>query len=102
MAQTQVAIERALAVAGGRYLPIQFSRIAIAVLTLTFVLASLTGTALSIELQAIGFLFGMVALNLPHGGFEHFENLRWRTASFQLSYVGLYLLGIVGFVAPLC
>jgi Brp/Blh family beta-carotene 15,15'-monooxygenase len=50
------------------------------------------------EVQMVGYLIGMVALNLPHGGYEHFENLRHRRVSFSLRYIMLYLAFLVGFV----
>jgi len=46
----------------------------------------------------VGYLIGMVALNLPHGGYEHFENLRHRRVSFSLRYVGLYLAFLAAFI----
>jgi len=46
----------------------------------------------------VGYLIGMVALNLPRGGYEHFENLRHRRVSFSLRYITLYLVFLVGFV----
>jgi Brp/Blh family beta-carotene 15,15'-monooxygenase len=45
------------------------------------------------------YLVGMVALNLPHGGYEHFENLRRRRPAFRWRYVAVYLGVIAGFVA---
>lgn len=89
--------------AGG--LPLSVSRAGLVVLTVAFAVARLGGISFPIELQAGSYLFGMVALNLPHGGFEHFENLRRRLSTFQVRYVALYL-ALVGsfaglfFIAP--
>ena len=74
------------------------SRIALGALAVGGVLAALLNVSLSMEAQMIGYLIGMVALNLPHGGYEHFENLRHRRVSFSLRYVVLYLAFLVGFV----
>jgi len=47
----------------------------------------------------IAYLVGMVALNLPHGGYEHFSNLRRRGLPFGARYVGLYVGFVASFVA---
>lgn len=57
------------------------------------------GVTLAYETQAWVYLFGMVALNLPHGGYEHFANLRHRELDFRWRYLGLYLTLVAGFVA---
>ncbi|MEZ3116987.1 Brp/Blh family beta-carotene 15,15'-dioxygenase [Halobaculum sp. MBLA0147] len=64
-----------------------------ALLALTLVVGGLrlTGTTIPLRAQAAAYLVGMVALNLPHGGYEHFANLRRRTAEFRWRYVGGYL-----------
>ena len=74
------------------------SRIALGLLTLGGLTAALLGVSLSMTAQMVGYLIGMVALNLPHGGYEHFENLRHRRFSFSLRYLGLYLAFLAGFV----
>ncbi len=86
---------------GSDPLPVHVSRVAFLVLTAGFALAWIAGIRLPIRVQAAGFLFGMVVLNLPHGGFEHFDNLRFRTGSFQLSYIAVYVLAIAAFVGVL-
>jgi Brp/Blh family beta-carotene 15,15'-monooxygenase len=64
------------------------------------------GVRATVRQQAAVYVVGMVALNLPHGGYEHFANLRRRAAAFRWRYVGAYLL-LVGaflglfFLAPL-
>jgi len=84
---------------------INVSRCLVAVLTVGFALAALTGTVPSLQTQLLVYLVGMVALNLPHGGYEHFENLRYRGLPFGTQYVVGYL-ALVGtfvglfFIAP--
>ena len=63
------------------------SRITLGALALGGIGASLFNVSLSMQAQMVGYLIGMVALNLPHGGYEHFENLRHRRASFSLRYI---------------
>lgn len=53
---------------------------------------------LSISTQAAVYLFGMVALNLPHGGYEQFTNLRRRAGQFRFRYVGAYLVMVAAFL----
>jgi Brp/Blh family beta-carotene 15,15'-monooxygenase len=77
------------------------SRAALVVLTAGFAVAHLLGVAAPPRVQYGVYLVGMVALNLPHGGYEHFENLRHRTLSFGWRYVAVYLGAILGFVALL-
>ncbi len=80
-------------------LPIQASRIALVGVTAVFAAAAATGRVPSLETQMIIYLVGMVALNLPHGGYEHFSNLRRRGLPFGARYVALYVAFVVGFVA---
>ncbi|MFB6087883.1 MAG: Brp/Blh family beta-carotene 15,15'-dioxygenase [Haloarculaceae archaeon] len=75
------------------------SRATLAALAAGFAAAGTVGFHLSLRAQMLVYLVGMVALNLPHGGYEHFENLRRRRPTFRLEYVGAYLAGIAGFVA---
>lgn len=63
-----------------------------------FGIISLVGWDVSLQNQMIIYLIGMVALNLPHGGYEHFNNLRNRGLPFGTKYVFLYLTIIVAFV----
>jgi Brp/Blh family beta-carotene 15,15'-monooxygenase len=74
------------------------SRLSLGLLALAGIAAALLDVSLSMTGQMIGYLIGMVALNLPHGGYEHFENLRHRRVSFSLRYIGLYLTFLAGFV----
>ncbi|MCS4032445.1 Brp/Blh family beta-carotene 15,15'-monooxygenase [Salinibacter ruber] len=74
------------------------SRITLGALAVGGILAALLDVSLSMEAQMVGYLIGMVALNLPHGGYEHFENLRHRRISFSLRYIVLYLAFLIGFV----
>ncbi len=52
---------------------------------------ALSPYTVAMETQAAIYLLGMVALNLPHGGYEHFANLRRRVRRFRWQYVGGYL-----------
>ncbi|MEF8816276.1 MAG: Brp/Blh family beta-carotene 15,15'-dioxygenase [Salinibacter sp.] len=74
------------------------SRITLGALALGGLIAAMLDVSLSLEAQMVGYLIGMVALNLPHGGYEHFENLRHRRVSFSLRYVVLYVAFLVAFV----
>ena len=85
--------------AGGT--PLTVSRVALLVLTVGFAVGRLVGLQLSLRVQAGVYLLGMVAMNLPHGGYEHFDNLRRRATSFQGEYVGAYLLSVGLFVGLL-
>ncbi|WP_324662937.1 Brp/Blh family beta-carotene 15,15'-dioxygenase [Haloarcula sediminis] len=85
--------------AGGT--PLTVSRVALLVLIAGFAAGRLAGLSVSLRVQAGVYLLGMVAMNLPHGGYEHFENLRRRAASFQRGYVGAYLLSVALFVGLL-
>jgi Brp/Blh family beta-carotene 15,15'-monooxygenase len=75
------------------------SRAALLVLAVGFVLVRAAGVTVPLEAQMVVYLVGMVALNLPHGGYEHFENLRRRRPTFRWRYVATYLVAITGFVA---
>jgi len=89
----------------GRLLPradvgaITVSRVALLALTAGFGLAALAGTTPGLRAQMAAYLFGMVALNLPHGGYEHLENLRHHGLPFGARYVAAYLAVVAGFVA---
>ncbi|AUX10399.1 beta-carotene 15,15'-dioxygenase [Halalkaliarchaeum desulfuricum] len=78
---------------------LQLSRLSIGVLAAGFVLLSITGRGITLESQLVVYLIGMVALNLPHGGYEHFSNLRHRGFPFGARYVALYVGFVVGFIA---
>lgn len=71
------------------------SRLSLLALTVGFGIVTLTGTLPSLRVQMILYLIGMVGLNLPHGGYEHFENLRNHGLPFGARYVAAYL----GFIA---
>jgi len=74
------------------------SRASILALVAVFGALAATGTSLTLETQMILYLVGMVALNLPHGGYEHFTNVRRRGLPFGARYVAVYLAFVVGFV----
>ena len=80
---------------------LRFSRAALLVLTVGFAAVAAAGIQLPLEAQMVIYLVGMIALNLPHGGYEHFENLRRRQPTFRWRYVAAYLSGIALFVALL-
>jgi len=77
--------------------PLTVSRVALILLTAGFAVGRLVDLRVPLRVQAGVYLLGMVAMNLPHGGYEHFANLRRRAASFQGRYVGAYLLAIALF-----
>ncbi|MFB6154023.1 MAG: Brp/Blh family beta-carotene 15,15'-dioxygenase [Halodesulfurarchaeum sp.] len=74
------------------------SRVTMAFLTVAFGTAALIDLRVPLQAQAAVYLIGMVALNLPHGGYEHFENLRRRARDVQWRYIGAYLLLVAGFL----
>lgn len=74
------------------------SRAALAALTVGFAAAALVGAVPSLRTQLVVYLFGMVALNLPHGGYEHYVNLRRRGLPFGARYVAIYLAFVAAFV----
>ncbi len=75
------------------------SRIVLVALVGWFLLAQWANTTFDMRTQAGIYLFGMVALNLPYGGYEHMSNLRNRGLPFSARYLGLYVLMVAGFVA---
>ena len=75
------------------------SRASLLLLAVGFGALSAAGTDVSLRTQMIAYLVGMVALNLPHGGYEHFSNLRRRGLPFGARYVGLYVGFVASFVA---
>jgi Brp/Blh family beta-carotene 15,15'-monooxygenase len=74
------------------------SRAALVALAIGFGFVGVAGVDVPLEAQMVVYLVGMVALNLPHGGYEHFENLRRRRPTFRWRYVAAYLGVIAGFV----
>ena len=74
------------------------SRVALGGLAAVFAVLLATGMVPSIEVQMLLYLVGMVALNLPHGGFEHFTNVRRRGLPFGGRYIALYLAFVAAFV----
>ena len=75
------------------------SRVVLLALIGWFLLAQWANVSLDMRTQAGIYLFGMVALNLPYGGYEHMSNLRSRGLPFGARYIGLYLLMVAGFIA---
>ena len=78
---------------------IDVSRGALAALTVGFAALYATGTEPALRTQMLVYLVGMVALNLPHGGYEHFTNLRRRGVPFGARYVAMYVGFVLAFVA---
>ncbi len=74
------------------------SRGALIALIVVFGAALAAGVNLSLERQMVIYLIGMVALNLPHGGYEHFSNVRRRGLPFGLRYVIRYVAFLTAFV----
>ncbi len=68
-------------------------------MTVLFGLARAVGAVPSLRLQSLVYLALMIGVSLPHGGFEHVENLRGRGERFQLEYVVGYLLLTAGSLA---
>ncbi len=77
---------------------IDVSRGALLALTVAFAALFVTGTEPALQTQMLIYLVGMVALNLPHGGYEHFTNLRRRGVPFGARYVALYVAFVAGFI----
>lgn len=81
------------------------SRAALVALLAGVGLARAVGVEIPLRAQLVAYVVGMVAMNLPHGGYEHLDNLRRRALAFQARYLALYL-GLIGafvallFVAP--
>lgn len=75
-------------------LSLTVSRVGLLAVAVAVAALRLGGVSIPLETQAIAYLVGMVALNLPHGGYEHFANLRRRTNEFRWQYVGGYLLAV--------
>jgi Brp/Blh family beta-carotene 15,15'-monooxygenase len=82
----------------GGDLSLTLSRGTLLVLAAGFGVLGAAGVSIPLDAQMVVYLVGMVALNLPHGGYEHFENLRRRRPDFRLRYVAGYLLVVAGFV----
>jgi Brp/Blh family beta-carotene 15,15'-monooxygenase len=82
-------------------LPLTVSRLSLLLGLLLVGGVRAAGVTVPARLQWATYLLGMVAMNLPHGGYEHLDNLRRRTARFQTRYVVVYLCLASGFVALL-
>jgi Brp/Blh family beta-carotene 15,15'-monooxygenase len=74
------------------------SRVALVIVAGVFLLLAGLGIRLPLQTQSWLYLFGMVALNLPHGGYEHFSNLRRRQLDFRWRYLALYVTMVAAFV----
>ncbi len=87
---------RSLFVADNR--PLTVARFVLFAVTAVFLGLRAVAVTVPIRWQAAVYLLGMVAMNLPHGGYEHVSNLRRRGRSFQSRYLALYLAGVGVFV----
>jgi len=74
------------------------SRVSLLLLTVGFGAGILLGQTPGLRAQMLVYLLGMVGLNLPHGGYEHFENLRHHGLPFGLRYVAVYFGFVAAFV----
>lgn len=102
--ESRVGLSRLLPTHDGG-VPLTVSRVALVVLSVAFATGQVADLRIPLQTQAAVYLFGMVAMNLPHGGYEHFANLRRRAGAFQGRYVAAYLLAVglfaaLFFVAP--
>ncbi|WP_436901838.1 Brp/Blh family beta-carotene 15,15'-dioxygenase [Halovenus halobia] len=79
-------------------LPITASRLLLLALTVGFAAATAVGVEMPVRTQLLVYLAGMVGLNLPHGGYEHFTNLRHRGLPFGARYVAIYIFAVAGFI----
>jgi Brp/Blh family beta-carotene 15,15'-monooxygenase len=86
---------------GDEHPSLALSRATLAVLAVAFAVAAAADVTVPLRAQMVVYLVGMIALNLPHGGYEHFENLRRRQPEFRLGYVAAYLAAVAAFVAVL-
>ncbi|WP_302082187.1 Brp/Blh family beta-carotene 15,15'-dioxygenase [Salinibaculum rarum] len=86
---SQRRAERAPTVAGTL---VSASWLVFGMTTLLLGVSRVAGTVPSIRVQSLAYLALMVGVSLPHGGFEHVENLRGRGEQFQGTYVAGYLL----------
>lgn len=72
-----------------------YSRAVLAATTAAVGLGALAGWRPSLAAQAWAYLALMIGLGLPHGGYEHVENLLGRGAGFQWRYLAAYV-GLAG------
>ena len=77
------------------------SRVALLVVAVLFAAMAVAGLSVPMEAQMIIYLVGMIALNLPHGGYEHVANLRRRRPDFRWRYVAVYLAAVGAFLGLL-
>jgi Brp/Blh family beta-carotene 15,15'-monooxygenase len=102
---TAALLRDAVALDADRWRParlsLTLSRAVLATLLVGFAVAHAAGVRLPPKAQYVVYLVGMVALNLPHGGYEHFDNLKSRGLAFGWRYVAVYLAMIAAFVGLL-
>jgi Brp/Blh family beta-carotene 15,15'-monooxygenase len=84
---------------------VRYSWLVLGLLTVEFALVGLADIAIPLWARAVVYLGFMIGVSLPHGGFEHVENLTGRGEGFQGRYLAAYV-GLLGaslalfFVAP--
>ncbi|PSP20292.1 hypothetical protein BRC62_00200 [Halobacteriales archaeon QH_10_67_13] len=98
---SQYSRRRTLASVPGSWRLLVPSWIAIAAVTLLVGAIRLAGIEIPMSVQLLGYLIGMVAINLPHGGFENLQNLRTRSARYQVLYAAGFLAMVAAFVGLL-
>lgn len=77
---------------------ILWSRYGIALVLVLGVLLELAGIRVDITTQCVIYLICMVGINLPHGGFENLNNMRYRPPGEALRYFLTFTAGMVAFV----
>lgn len=77
------------------------SWVAIGLVTLLIGGIRAAGYSIPMSVQLLGYLVGLVAINLPHGGFENLQNLRTRSARFQAWYAVGFIVLIGAFIGLL-
>ncbi len=75
--------------------------ISVAAVTVLVGAVRAVGYEIPMTAQLLGYLIGLVAINLPHGGFENLQNLRTRTARYQLLYATVFVVMVAAFVGLL-
>lgn len=75
--------------------------ISVAVVTVIVGLLRAVGVTIPMAVQALAYLIGLVAINLPHGGYENLQNLRTRSARYQIAYATAFVLMVGAFIGLL-
>lgn len=59
---------------------------------------NLSAIEIPMKVQMLVYLGCMIGINLPHGGFEHFNNLRNRDLNFGAKYLIIYVAFVLSFI----